>query len=297
MCRGSARAPWVDFTELAFERCIECGTVFKTRERADVRPEDFYEQGYFHGRKSGRDRRFEHRVRKAMGQLRGAMEFGQVRSVLDVGCSFGYIIEAGRRLGLSSAGADVSAYAVERCRERGLRAQVGTLDALPFSDGEFDLVILRHVLEHTADPSGALAEVRRVLSPNGLVLIAVPDLRYWKGLLLRRTYRYFRPDDLGQQHYVYYTDQSLPRLLEANGWDLMATSKAFGRPRTAASSAAHALWDRVRHAGIALWQGTARLLHMRRELYMIARKRPARPEQKSPEIPTASAQDGARAAR
>lgn len=167
-----------------------------------LRADEFYEKDYFHGRKSGRDKRFEHRVRKAMRMINGVRQFGELRSVLDTGCSFGHGVEAGRRLGLDSAGTDISQYAVDVCRSRGLRAEQGTLQKLPFSNAEFDLVMLKHVMEHVPDPAVALAELRRVLRPNGRLLIAVPDLDYWKGHLLRRSYRYFRPDDLGQQHCV-----------------------------------------------------------------------------------------------
>ena len=41
------------------------------------------------------------------------------------------------------------------------------LAALPFPDADFDVVIANHVLEHVADDSRALAEIRRVLRPGG----------------------------------------------------------------------------------------------------------------------------------
>ncbi|MGA9526385.1 MAG: methyltransferase domain-containing protein [Myxococcaceae bacterium] len=271
VCADRTSSTWVAFEDLAFVRCLQCATVYKQFERAGLRAEDFYEQGYFHGRRSGRDKRFEHRVRKGCRQISGTFEFADLRSVLDVGCSMGYLVEAGRRLGLESAGVDVSSYAVDACRSRGLRAEVGTLESLPFEDGEFDLVILRHVLEHTPTPRAALDEVKRVLAPKGLVLIAVPDLRYWKGLLLRRTYRYFRPDDLGQQHYVYYRQTSLERLLTQVGFEVIAPSKAFFMRKKAQGNPVRWLAESLRFGVVALWQLLASILFMRRELYVIAR--------------------------
>jgi SAM-dependent methyltransferase len=272
VCLGADATSWVEFDQLAFVRCGDCGVVYKRREAPTLRPPDFYEKAYFHGRKSGRDRRFEHRVRKATAQIRTALQFGSARSMLDVGCSFGYVIEAGKRLGMSAAGVDISQYAVEVCQSRGYRAKAATLEQLPFADGEFDLVMMKHVLEHTPDPRRALAEVRRVLSPNGVTLIAVPDLEYWKGLYQRRGYRYFRPDDLGQQHYVYYTLPSLSRLLGECGFELMAHSKAFFRSIEARKSPLHRVTEALRFAGYDCWQKTARALRMRRELFVIARR-------------------------
>lgn len=51
----------------------------------------------------------------------------------------------------------------------------GTLEALPLADGSLDAAMLLFVLHHVADPARALAEVRRVLKPEGRVLIA--DMR------------------------------------------------------------------------------------------------------------------------
>jgi hypothetical protein len=45
---------------------------------------------------------------------------------------------------------------------------VGDLARLPFADGAVDFVICTHVLEHVADPAGALAELARV-APRGYV--------------------------------------------------------------------------------------------------------------------------------
>lgn len=259
VCASPGRSDWVRFELLAFVRCDGCGAVYKSFEREDLRPPEFYEKAYFHGRKSGRDRRFEHRVRKAMRWLKAVLSFGAARSLLDVGCSFGYVIEAGKRLGLASAGTDYSQYAVQVCRERGYRAEQGSVDALPFADAEFDLVVLKHVVEHTPDPKKAMSELRRVLTPRGLALIAVPDLAYWKGQRQRRTYRYFRPDDLGQQHYVYYDDGAMRRLLETNGFEILADSKAVG------SALVKPL--------LAAWVAIAKATRMRRELFFIVRRK------------------------
>ena len=274
ICDGAAHEPFVEFDALAFVRCAGCGAVFKRFEREGLRPEGFYEQGYFHGRKSGRDKRFAHRVRKAKDWIRTALEVrAGARSLLDVGCSFGYVIEAAKRLGLEAAGADVSKYAVEVCQSRGLRAEVGTLEQLPYADGEFDVVVMKHVLEHTPHPKAALAELKRVLAPGGVTLIAVPNLTYWKGLKRRRTYRYFRPDDLGQQHYVYYTAESLERLLSQSGFTPVVRSKAFFRRALWKSAWWRRLWEPLRFAAISMAMGLARL-GLQRELFLIARKAP-----------------------
>lgn len=45
---------------------------------------------------------------------------------------------------------------------------------LPFKDAEFDIVLLTEVLEHIPYPANILAEIRRVLKPDGLLFVTVP---------------------------------------------------------------------------------------------------------------------------
>jgi SAM-dependent methyltransferase len=57
----------------------------------------------------------------------------------------------------------------------------GDLLALPFPDATFDGVVLTEVLEHCVNPPAAIAEVRRVLTPGGLLLVTSPFLWVWHG--------------------------------------------------------------------------------------------------------------------
>ncbi len=65
---------------------------------------------------------------------------------------------------------------LRRQHDLGLRAQVGFSQSMPFRDGELDAVIMSEVLEHLTNDvmHTTLAEVRRVLKPNGLFIGTVP---------------------------------------------------------------------------------------------------------------------------
>lgn len=55
---------------------------------------------------------------------------------------------------------------------------------IPFADAAFDVVLASHVLAHLADASRVLAEVRRVLRPDGVAIFIVPTTswRVWTSL-------------------------------------------------------------------------------------------------------------------
>jgi len=73
-------------------------------------------------------------------------------------------------------GLDISpqmlARAGRRLGDSGLEATLchGDVRSLPYGDNTFDLVVSAHVLEHLADPRGALDEMVRVLRPGGLLI-------------------------------------------------------------------------------------------------------------------------------
>jgi SAM-dependent methyltransferase len=57
---------------------------------------------------------------------------------------------------------------------------------LPFADGSFAAIVSNHSLEHFDDFAGALAEIRRVISAEGALFVAVPDA----STLTDRVYRW-----------------------------------------------------------------------------------------------------------
>jgi ubiquinone/menaquinone biosynthesis C-methylase UbiE len=105
-------------------------------------------------------------------------------SLLDCGCGEGTItvdlaaiVAPGRTVGI-----DMARAAIERARqlalERGqtnLRFESGSVYALPFADASFDVVFSHALFEHLTDRPQALAEIKRVLKPGGLVALRSPD--------------------------------------------------------------------------------------------------------------------------
>ena len=99
-------------------------------------------------------------------------------NVLDVGCGPGTItadlaarVPGGQVTGIDAA-ADVLAEARQEAARRGqanVRFETGDVYRLAFGDGTFDVVHAHQVLQHLSDPVAALAEMRRVCRPGGLV--------------------------------------------------------------------------------------------------------------------------------
>lgn len=93
--------------------------------------------------------------------------------VLDVGCGIGDLL----RFRPDTLGVDINPMAVEWCRLQGYEARLMEPDLLPFGDAEFEGVVLDNVLEHLSEPKPVLAEIRRVLSVSGTLIVGVPGRR------------------------------------------------------------------------------------------------------------------------
>lgn len=121
--------------------------------------------------------------------------------ILDVGCGTGGLLDDIQAMG-ECKGVDLSEKALAYCREKGLQVQKGSAEKLPFPDKYFNVVILSDVLEHVRDDRQALAEARRVLTPDGIVIITVPAHPHL-----------FGGHDRALGHYRRYNRKTLTRLV------------------------------------------------------------------------------------
>lgn len=101
------------------------------------------------------------------------------KDVLDAGCGTGYGAEILQAAGAASVTAvDISAEAAEVTASRvaGLEAVIrADLRDLPLADDSFDLVVCWEVIEHIDEGARAIAELRRVLRPEGVLLVSSPN--------------------------------------------------------------------------------------------------------------------------
>jgi SAM-dependent methyltransferase len=100
-------------------------------------------------------------------------------TVLDVACGPGLVACAFARVTREVTGIDLTPAMIDLARrlqdEKGLqnlRWRIGDVLPLPFHDGSFTVVVSRYSFHHFEDPRAVLAEMARVCSPGGRVLVA-----------------------------------------------------------------------------------------------------------------------------
>src|SRR3984957_20882596 len=111
--------------------------------------------------------------------------------VLDVGCGPGTItvdlaarVPEGQVTGIDAADGvlDTARQEAQRRGQENVRFEPGNVYQLGYPDGSFDVVHAHQVLQHVGDPVAALAEMRRVCRPGGMVAARdgdYPAMRYF----------------------------------------------------------------------------------------------------------------------
>src|SRR5262245_34218287 len=129
--------------------------------------------------------------------------------IADIGCGTGANLMLLDQFG-DACGVDVSTQALAFCRERGLtNVKLGAAEELPFEDGTLDLVTSFDVVEHLDDDLGGLKEFRRVLKPDGRILLFVPAFMFLWGV----------QDDVSN-HRRRYTLPQLRNVVRESGFEI-----------------------------------------------------------------------------
>lgn len=95
--------------------------------------------------------------------------------LLDVGCGGAKLLAQHRELGWDVQGVEPSASGAAACRAAGLPVQECELAEADLPEAHFDVVLLKHVVEHVPDPHAVLARARRLLVPGGQIVVATPN--------------------------------------------------------------------------------------------------------------------------
>jgi methionine biosynthesis protein MetW len=159
------------------------------------------------------------RVDKALSVI------GTGRRVLDIGCGTGTLLAQLKRQYEEVHGIDISREAVGVACQNDIQARVIDLNSspLPYADGFFDVVTVLSTLQYFTDLNKTLRECNRVISPDGLLLLSVPNMRaIWRigKLLFLGSFPRVSLDpegyDGGTLHYFAFSD--LEKLLRKNGF-------------------------------------------------------------------------------
>jgi SAM-dependent methyltransferase len=205
-------------------RCTQCGFV-STRPRPEGAQLSRYYPPAYYGQAG---RRFRGGLEWAVHFFRQRLaeqidgRFARPGRALEVGSGRGTLLAELARRGWQAVGTEYSA-ALAEASINNLGVQVYPAPDLRdcmFEAGSFDVAVCYHVLEHLPDPLETLREIRRVLQPQGVLLLAVPNFGGWLA-------RWSGPNWFAldvPRHLGHYTPRTLQVALDTSGFIVMRRS-------------------------------------------------------------------------
>ena len=197
--------------------CLDCGFIFMNPLFDEETVKGFYSEDYYKGKAdySYVDEREIKKYSACVWNSRVKVIHRFVRSgnFLDVGCSFGGLLESASRW-FTPYGIEMSEYSASHARGIfGDNIHRGTLDDHPFSGDFFSAITMIELIEHLADPAKAVGECYRLLKTGGLLLIQTANMDGMQAKGLGGSYEYFMPG-----HLSYFSRRNLIMLLKNTGF-------------------------------------------------------------------------------
>lgn len=146
--------------------------------------------------------------------------------VLDIGCSTGNLgLALEERKSCSVVGVDINESDISVAKERGLNAHVldATVEGSLDDFGSFDVIVFADVLEHLNDPRQMLRNVRRSLSPAGVVLYSIPNMSHLSVRLdlMSGVFPYTETGLLDNTHVHFYDRAEVEAIFADSGYRIM----------------------------------------------------------------------------
>ena len=145
------------------------------------------------------------------------------RRILDIGCSTGDLGAAIKRGNKAIVtGIEINPDAARIAKEKLDAVFVGGVeDVISTQDlGCFDAIIFADVVEHLISPADVIRACSRLLSPEGIAIFSIPNVRHISvltELLFCNEWKYRESGILDRSHLRFFTDQSFERLLRESG--------------------------------------------------------------------------------
>jgi 2-polyprenyl-3-methyl-5-hydroxy-6-metoxy-1,4-benzoquinol methylase len=152
---------------------------------------------------------------------------------LDVGAGEGFLMSAAEARGFNVTGMDFSSFGIDRffphLTDRVIAGDIyDSIEHALKAGRRYNVCSLVNVLEHVIDPAGLLTSVRRLLAPDGVLVICVPNdfselqqLAKTENLIAEQFW--FLPP----QHLHYFNAENLPRFCERRGFELVDAYSEF----------------------------------------------------------------------
>ncbi len=198
--------------------------MFNDEELAKFYPEDDYYSYYVDFKTEKKVNPIKELIKKIIYPKKEEDTFTTPGKVLDIGCGNGWVLYNFLKKGWQVAGVEPSKIAAEIGNKSNLNIHNGTLLSANYSANEFDYVRSNHAFEHIYNPNEVLAEMYRVLKPNGKMMMGIPNYNGINSKIAKKYWYY-----LGAPvHTFNYSPKNITQILAKHNFEVTTIKYVSG---------------------------------------------------------------------
>lgn len=150
----------------------------------------------------------------------------KAKRILDLGCGDGRM--AGKlkeSQECSVVGVNISEVEAKLASQWLDKVIVSNLNNFDTSNlGKFDCIICSHILEHLYQPQQFLMQLHRNLSPDGILIVALPNILWWRKRLsfLAGEFKYIDGTATAHDHIHFFDWKTSRQLIEGSGYEILS---------------------------------------------------------------------------
>ena len=147
--------------------------------------------------------------------------------ILDIGCNRGFLLATAVSRGWEAYGIEIVPWFPQVVAQRfPMKIYTEPLRdiAPPFPDGFFEAVTMIDIIEHLSDPLKDLREIKRILKPDGFLLVNTPDIGSAYATILGCEWGSVNP----QEHYYLFGRKTFGDLARAAGFSIITIQPSKG---------------------------------------------------------------------
>jgi SAM-dependent methyltransferase len=217
-CRAGEPAPFYG----GLLRCTNCRHVWAGVDIRDDELRELYRRNYFFGEEYTdyvADRAaLEKNFARRFATLRRFLDRARHRRLFEIGCAYGFFLNAVRSEFDTVEGIDISDDAIRHARETlGLRVRLGDLLDQDFDGRQYDVVCLWDTVEHLKAPDVYIDAIAGRMPAGSVIAITTGDIASVNARLKRERWRLIHPPT----HLHYFSRDTMRRMLDRLGFDLV----------------------------------------------------------------------------
>lgn len=206
--------------------CLNCGLLYTMPRPSKEKIGAYYKSDEYYSHQENK-KGFVPRLYEAIKKINLKHKFRlasrdlPVGKLLDIGCGVGDFLHVAENKGWQCTGVEPSEEAREIARQRIKGDLLYSEDLEQLPDQSFDLITMWHVLEHVDDLKWQVAQLQRLIKPNGRIVIAVPNYRSYDGRFYNA---YWAAYDV-PRHLNHFNRTVLTKMFKTSGLSLVCMDK------------------------------------------------------------------------